>query len=363
MGASPGQTSTSIAFSGALSQADTIHFQSHVAPYAHVEYDRGYIVFTRWGNDREVLRRTIDAAGDPHSGVSPPEKKMLDVSAQAAARFDSAASRRGHFKAWALLRLPESCRWLRLSYPNLLTVATSNAYVWDITRSQFVVVIRDVQRRLRGFQLGATSYAEVNDTYVFICAEGGLRIFAREGGALLYQLPSRELSGTTWDVRPSQTRNLASSIVHPQILGYNKHSSSSSHGSFMACMSLFASGHAERITDDVSLSGHVSASGKDLAVLTTNGRLLLLPGFQRLFAKPKAVLHRDIAIILNFQQHPNDDYTSCYLAVGSRNGKLSVATVCVQNDIHDLVPKPTCFPLFHSRTASTPSLPMWTFHT
>ena len=141
--------STSIAFSAPLSQADMIHLQSHVALYIHVEYDRGYILFTRWDDDREVWRRAVDAASDPHSEMSPPDKKMLDVSMQAAAGFDSVASRRGYFKAWALLRFPESCRWPRLSYPNIVTVETSNACVWNITRSQLMAVIQDVQRQLR----------------------------------------------------------------------------------------------------------------------------------------------------------------------------------------------------------------------
>ena len=44
--------------------------------------------------------------------------------------------------------------------------------------------------------------------------------------------------------------------------------------------------------------------------------------------------HRDIATILNFQSLPSDEDISCYLAVGDRNGKLAVATVCAQYEIH-----------------------------
>lgn len=82
--------------------------------------------------------------------------------------------------------------------------------------------------------------------------------------------------------------------------------------------------------------GHVSASGNDLAALTTNGRLVILPGFQRLFTGSNTVHHRDIAIILNFsfQSFSSDEDISCYLALGGRNGKLAIATVCVRYQIH-----------------------------
>lgn len=218
--------------------SDTVHLQSHVEMYTHIEYDRGYIVFARNDNHlyKEVWRHTIDADSNEQPEMSPPDKKMLDASKQAATRFSVAGSRRGQFKAWALLHVPEFCCWTRVSYPNLLAVAADKAYVWDISRSQLVSVIQDIQRRLRGFRLAGICYAEVSDLHVFICAASGLRIFAREGGALLYQLPSRELSGAIWDVRPhTPSRGSAMSVVDPQMLRRNNHPPSSLHDTFMAC--------------------------------------------------------------------------------------------------------------------------------
>lgn len=215
--------------------SDTIHIQNHAVSYAHCEYDRGYIVFNRYDNCKEVWRRTVDADGDQHPGTSPPDKKMLEASTQAAASFHSEENRWGHFTAWALLRMPENTRAFRFSYPTLLATATHNAYLWDVPRSQLVSVIRDVQRLHHGLRLATINYVEVNDLYVFICGGSGLRIFAREGGALLYQLSTRELTIVTWDVLP-QTRRLESSIVHPQMLLHNHHLPGSFHGEFMACM-------------------------------------------------------------------------------------------------------------------------------
>lgn len=214
--------------------SDTIHIQTHAVSYAHCEYDRGYIVFNRHDNCKEVWRRTVDADGDQHSGTSPPDKKMLEASTQAAARHHSAESRWGHFKAWALLRMPEISRAFRFSYPTLLAVATNNAYIWDVPRSQLVSVIRDLERLHHHLPSAAIHYVEVNDLYVFICVGEELRIFAREGGALVYQLSTRELTSTTWDVLP-QTRGSTPSVVHPQMLLRGHHPSSPFHSEFMAC--------------------------------------------------------------------------------------------------------------------------------
>ncbi|KAF8547134.1 hypothetical protein OG21DRAFT_1527362 [Imleria badia] len=279
---------------------------THAVHYAHCEYDRGYIVFNRHDNCKEVWRHTDDVDGDQHPETSPPDKKMLDACTHAAAKYHSAESRRGRFKAWALLSMPENARAFRFSYPTLLAAATNNAYLWDVPRSQLVLIVRDIQRLHHNLLLGTINYVEVNDLYVFICGGRVLRIFGRDGGALLYQLSTMELSSATWDVLP-QTRGLASSVVHPQMLLQNFHSTSSIHGEFMAC--------------------HVSASGNDVAVLTSHGRLVILPDFRRLFAGSNAVHHRDIAIILNFQPFSSDADISYYLAVGGRNGKLAIATL------------------------------------
>lgn len=224
-----------------------IHLQTHVVNYAHCEYDQGYIVFNRRDNCKEVWRHTVDAEGDQCSETSPPDKRMLEASTQAAAAFHSAESRRGFFSAWALLYMPETTRAFRFSYPTLLAAATENAYLWDVPRSQLISVIRNIQRQ---HPLTAINYVEVNDLYAFICDGRGLRIFAREGGALLYQLSAMELSNATWDVLP-QTRGLSSSVVHPQMLLPNQHSPGSIRGEFIACMHLCFRLMILEIADDV----------------------------------------------------------------------------------------------------------------
>lgn len=251
---------------------------------------------------------------------------MLEASEQAATNFHSPDRHRGHFKAWALLRMPEITRAFRFAYPTLLATASNNAFVWDVPRSQLISVIRDLQRPHHKQLLGNINYVEVNDLYVFVCGGRGLRIFGREDGALLYQLSTMELCSATWDVLPQS--GLAASVVHPQMLLHNIHSTGSVHGEFMACTCFCFRAAMLEITDCL-FSGHVSTSGNDLSVLTKHGKLVILPDFQQLFAGSNAVHHRDTATILNFQPFSSDADFACYLAVGDRNGKLAIATVSV----------------------------------
>ncbi|KIJ13815.1 hypothetical protein PAXINDRAFT_80194 [Paxillus involutus ATCC 200175] len=212
---------------------------SHVVEYAHCEYDRGYIIFNRHDNCKEVWRRSIDVGDDQVSATSPPDNRMLQSSTEATARFLTAADRRGHFRAWALLQMPEITRAFRFSYPTMLASATNNAYIWDVPRSRLVEVIRDIQRPRNGSIMGRINYVEVNDHYAFICGSTQLRIFSREGGALVYHLSTKDLPDMAWDVlRPEgESGGASSSILEPQTLHKSHHDPSwTPMGEFMACV-------------------------------------------------------------------------------------------------------------------------------
>ncbi|KAF9225167.1 hypothetical protein BS17DRAFT_730398 [Gyrodon lividus] len=280
---------------------------SHVVEYAHCEYDHGYIIFNRHDNCKEVWRRSIDVDDDQVSRTSPPDNQMLEVSTQAGIKFHS-ASRRGHFRAWALLHMPEITRAFRFSYPTLLASASNNAYIWDVPRSHLIEIIRDTQQPRNGSTLGSINYVEVNDHYAFICGSAQLRVFSRDGGALVYQLSTKQLSNLAWDVLPAgESGGAASSILEPQTFHKTYHAPSSEpNGEFMAL--------------------HVSASGNDLVALTSSGRLVIIPGFERLFSGSNHVSLEDVAIQLDFRPTSGERDVSLYLAVGNRNGQLAVAT-------------------------------------
>ncbi|KIJ66601.1 hypothetical protein HYDPIDRAFT_166773 [Hydnomerulius pinastri MD-312] len=272
---------------------------SHVVDYAHCEFDHGYIIFNRHDSCKEVWRRSIDVDDDQVSQACPPDQRMLAASSQASAKFYSTAGR-GHFRAWALVQMPENTRAFRFSYPTLLASGANNAYLWDVEKSEMVETIRDTQQTRNGAIMGSINYVEVDDHYAFICGSLQMRIFAREGGALVYHLSTAQLSTLSWDVLPSsESGGTSSSILEPQKLQQSYHvPNAERNGEFMAL--------------------HVSSSGKDIAILTSAGRLVIIPGFERLFTR-KATLE-DIAIQLAFPDF------SIYLALGEHNGKIAVAT-------------------------------------
>lgn len=205
-----------------------------MADYAHVEYDHGYIIFNRHDNGKEVWRLARDFQDSDIPEDFKPDASMITASEEAARRNPSSIGR-GHFKPWALLQMPELTRAFRFSYPTLLSANTNDAYLWDVPTSRLVETISNVQVPNQDGSLGRLNYVDVNDKYVFICGSVQLRIFAREGGALVYYLTKKILPRMHWDVVPD-SNNVAcsSSLFQPQRLFEACHVTDSSLSNFKA---------------------------------------------------------------------------------------------------------------------------------
>ncbi|KAI6124251.1 hypothetical protein EDD17DRAFT_907624 [Pisolithus thermaeus] len=278
---------------------------SHVVESAHCEYDHGYIVFNRLDNCKEVWRRVVDADNEDHCTESPPDADMLSAWTEGISRWD-ASTRHGHFKPWALLRMPEHTRAFRLSHLTLLASATENAYLWDVSQGRLIETICDIQRWHHDQTLGHIQYVEVNDKYAFICGSSQLRIFERGGGALVYDLSPKNLVRKVWNILSFDEHPAPnSSIVKRQKLQQSDLTTSSS-------------------ADDQFMAVHVSGNGKDIVALTVCGVLIIVPGFQRLISG-EAVLS-NIAVQLRFP--PNVGHlqdTAIYLALSEKDGKVAAA--------------------------------------
>ncbi|KAI6102623.1 hypothetical protein EDD17DRAFT_695695 [Pisolithus thermaeus] len=279
---------------------------SHVAMYAHLEYDHGYIVFNRLDNCKEVWRRVVDADNEDHSTESPPDEDMMSAWAKGTSRWD-ASTRHGHFKPWALLRMPDIACFFRLSHQTLLASAAENAYVWDVSQGRLIETICDIQRRHRGQTLGHIRYVEVNDKYAFICGSNQLRIFERGSGALVYGLSPKNLARKVWNMlSPGKQAVPNSSTVQRQKLRQSNLTTSSS-------------------ADDRFMAVHVSGNGKDIAALTICGVLIIIPGFERLISGEATL--SNIAVQLRFpssDRRPQD--TAIYLALSEKDGKVAAVT-------------------------------------
>jgi len=190
--------------------------QSFIVEYAHCEYDRGYFVVNRHDNCKEVWRRVVDMGDDQGSTLSPPDAQMLRAWSEVTVQWP-ASTRRGHFRAWALLRMPETTRAFRFLYPTLLVASENNAYIWDVPEGRLVETIRDIQRSRHDDRLGIINYVEVSDKYAFICGSIQLRIFERGGGALVFQFSPKNIGHKLWRVL-HEDPGPSDSIVKPQNL-------------------------------------------------------------------------------------------------------------------------------------------------
>jgi len=143
---------------------------------------------------------------------------MIGASENAARRYPSSTGH-GHFRPWALFQIPESTCVFRLSYPTLIVANENNAYLWDISTCRLVETIENIQGRNQCGILGQLHNVDVNDHYAFFCGSVQLRIFARNGGALVYHLTEKMLPRTRWNVLP-ENNNVAclSSLFRPQQL-------------------------------------------------------------------------------------------------------------------------------------------------
>src|ERR1700761_6257793 len=98
--------------------------QSYVRPYAHCEYDNGYLVFDNQSNSKEVWRLASDfTAEDEVAAHAPPIGQQMEASNSAATMYHQYAPR-GQFRPWALLAYPQLTRAYRLSYPTLICASS-----------------------------------------------------------------------------------------------------------------------------------------------------------------------------------------------------------------------------------------------
>ncbi|KAG2744373.1 hypothetical protein P692DRAFT_20133680 [Suillus brevipes Sb2] len=149
--------------------------------------------------------------------------------------------------------------------------------------------------------LGPLSYVEVNDQYAFFCGSNQLRIFLRDGGALVYHLCMKNLQFATWDVLPGNGDDpCPSSLFQPQRLHEAYHVPSTSQSNFIA--------------------------GKDIAVLTAPGIFIWILGFEGLFHRETTLTDIATFLIFNASRDGGGQDISVYLALGESNEKAAIAT-------------------------------------
>lgn len=164
---------------------------------------------------------------------------------------------KGHFSPWAVLHMPESSRAYRFVYPNLLIASKERVYIWDVRTARIVQVIEgiqpinppaeaevvhaaQIQNSINGYTeeddddeeegeddedededewedeeqnaldqgdiddepmpefLGSMVYVEISSRHVFLAGRYVLRIFSRETGKCVLNIPSTRTRYGFW---------------------------------------------------------------------------------------------------------------------------------------------------------------------
>jgi hypothetical protein len=177
------------------------------------------------GGSKEVWRLVNDFPSESRQTETLPDQ----ISAwESASEEHSDTYPKGHFKPWAVLTMPRLTRAFRFVYPTLLVGAWDHAFLYDIPSSKLIQTITPIQEpedpatafalvvanapafdapRPRLPRLSEINYVEVDSRHVFICGVNALRIFSRETGRCIFDVPStrREFGSRKFTVLAQST--------------------------------------------------------------------------------------------------------------------------------------------------------------
>ncbi|KAJ3715067.1 hypothetical protein EV361DRAFT_945935 [Lentinula raphanica] len=259
--------------------------KTYVRQYAHVEYGEGFVIFDRHGDTKEVWRLAVDC----HSSTSSQSKAQPDQISASEKAFNMHVDTypHGHFKPWAVLKMPRrDTRAFRFVFPTLLVGAWDHVFLWDILSCELIQTITPIQRpndpsaafalvlaNAPSFdapvpRLGALdniNYVDVDGNHVFICGVNSLRVFSRASGKCILDVPAtrREYGsrkyGVLYDSEP-QTNGAA--LVNHYTVGEELQ---------------FVS--TPRVIDEF-VAAHVSSCGHHLVALLGSSRVVIIQNFQ-----------------------------------------------------------------------------------
>lgn len=235
-----------------------------------------------------------------------------------------AASRRGVFAPWGVVRPPVDARGYRFVYPDLLIAAHRTAYVYDVRTMALVLVLAETQTPRGNMDL---RYVDLNQHHIFICFEEALHVFNRRGGQRIIKLGLIEfVRNQTLHTFVSNHEPIDEGAPSVLRAGTVVPTPASEHTVFFGGGDgpTFHAGErsclpALPFVEEPPV--HVSDCGRHLVVLLSDNRVVLIEDFQRLFKYGESV--RSIATTIVFNTIQQD--WSLYLAYA--NGRVGVASV------------------------------------
>lgn len=202
--------------------------QVFCGPMAHCEHDKGYIVFDRPDNYKEVWRRRIDVLDIPEEAWpsevhNKPDDYMFDARLFAQARYLDASRMRdpdhlhGQFTPWARLLIPEDLDdevAFRLSRGTLLAFNADKVFLYDIEKAELEQII---ETRVPG----RVEYIDVSEQHVFIVSHIQLTVYDRVSGLPVLDIPSGRLPWDFYASPENQWRRTEEASDHGE-LGFRR---------------------------------------------------------------------------------------------------------------------------------------------
>ncbi|KAJ3815188.1 hypothetical protein F5876DRAFT_31173 [Lentinula aff. lateritia] len=314
---------------GGLLVTDLADDQTYVKQYAHLEYGEGFLIFDRLGGNKEVWHLASGfPSTHPESNTLPDQISASEESYQKHA----ATYPKGHFKPWAILRMPRLTSAFRFVYPTLLVGAWDHAFLWDIPSRELVQTITSIQEAEdpnsafavvvanapsfdapapRLGPLGNLNYVDVDEKHIFICGVTALRVFSRATGKCVLDVSSarREFGSRKFSITyESETPTEGAALVNHFTNGEQFAPSSSSFQPRII---------DEFPSDMVHFAVHVSSCGRHLVAMLASARVVVMENFQE---GPFSLYNRMVQIQLGASRSP-----SKYLAI--HDDRVVVANV------------------------------------
>ncbi|PCH36636.1 hypothetical protein WOLCODRAFT_108951 [Wolfiporia cocos MD-104 SS10] len=235
--------------------------KSYVRKYAHLEYEDGFMIFDRYDGHKEVWRHAEEFDLFPLPTTNRPDNSQR--AASVIPRGERV--RRGRFKPWALFVIPETTFVYRFAYPTLAAASEMNIFLWDVPSATLVQTIPNLgQPQGDGGALGDVLYIDVSEEHVFLCGGQETWIFRRADNSLILRVPATETLSSRWKVclEPTGFKSFGELVVPMRVHTVN------SNGPL-------------KPPKLPLLAIHVSRSGRDIAALTVDNRLVILRDFER----------------------------------------------------------------------------------
>ena len=298
--------------------------QFYVRRCAHCEYDNGFLIFDRPWQAKEVWRLAKDVSPEDVTSAAP-DHMQLRASDYARGRHQE-HNERGHFRPWSLITLPEPTWAFRFVYPTLITAGLHHAYLYNVCTRELVQVIDGITE-----QDMTIHYVDLSSRHVFICHQDGVRIFSRESGLLVMEI--QYVHGTRYTQVALHFSELTpSKLVSPVVIASAQFEVPHRFViDFVAGRSFpYNSSYILLILILRIIVVHVSADGRDLAVLCAT-HLMLIQGFERVIKGETS--SEEATAVVTF---PKGDA----LYHTFEHGRVAVATVCPRVLISSLRSEP-----------------------